>query len=204
MSKTETLRGRQIFVGKLSFVLPADVPVTDVEVVEREKLIARIEAAVNPYRAVAKFGDDVVKMLREDVTRTFRNRGADGDEKQEDLFEVGEKAPPSDSEFKRRMVRNAFTEIGWERRVNELAESGATDDEVMKFIARELPAAEESTRYGEGILKVVGFESPAVTYLSDETENPRDRIRVAGRDLLRIFRAAFGVEVVAKRTKKSA
>lgn len=41
--EAEKFRGRQVMVGTLTFVLPADVPVTDQEVVDREELIARIE-----------------------------------------------------------------------------------------------------------------------------------------------------------------
>lgn len=198
----EEFRGRQVTIGKMVFVLPADVPVTDPEVVEREELIARIEKSLQPYNEVVTFGKDVVKMLREDVTRCFRARESDENE-QLRLFEIGKEAPQAEGDFKRRMVREAFTNYGWQKRVNDLAQAGATDEICQAFIAEEMPAAEDR-RFGEGWLRLTGGGAPSITYLSDLTDKPRDRVHLAGRDLLKAFRLSFAIEVTAKRAKRSA
>lgn len=199
----EEFRGRQIAIGTLVFVLPADVPVTDPEVVDREELIARIENALQPYTDVVAFGKDIVKMLREDVTRCFRQREHE-DGGQLRLFDVGKEAPQVESDFKRRMVREAFSEHGWQKRVNDLAQTGATDDFCMNFMRNEFPGGSVDRRFGEGHLRIECSDVISITYLSDLTDKPRDRVHLAGNGLIKAFRAAFNIDVTPKRAKRSA
>ena len=200
--EAEKFRGRQVMVGTLTFVLPADVPVTDQEVVDREELIARIENAIEPYAEVVAFARDVEKMLREDVTRCFRLREHE-EGGQLSFFDIGEQAPPVESDFKRRMVREAFTEHGWQRRVNDFAQAGATDEACLSFLMQEMPASQDK-KYGDGWIRLTGGECPSITYLSDLTDKPRDRVHLAGKDLLKAFRGSFGIETTPKRAKRSA
>ena len=140
--------------------------------------------------------------LREDVTRCFRLREHE-EGGQLSFFDIGEQAPPVESDFKRRMVREAFTEHGWQRRVNDFAQAGATDEACLSFLMQEMPASQDK-RYGDGWIRLTGGECPSITYLSDLTDKPRDRVHLAGKDLLKAFRGSFGIETTPKRAKRSA
>jgi len=72
--KVETMRGKQITIGKLVVQIPSSIPTTDAEIIEHEGTIALIQREIAHPEAIVKLGRATVELLREDITAAMMQR----------------------------------------------------------------------------------------------------------------------------------
>lgn len=74
MSEADTMRGEEVAIGKLKFVMPKEPPMEDEQVIANEILIAQIDKHAAPFRQIHERAELAKKILRTDITAAFRMR----------------------------------------------------------------------------------------------------------------------------------
>ena len=80
-------KGCQVLVGDFSFIMPAAPPDSDQDVIDYEDLVARIERAAMPHKAVVDSGKSAAKQIREMITSEMTSRLVRDDDKEAGLFD---------------------------------------------------------------------------------------------------------------------
>lgn len=144
-------RGCTVTIGKMSFQIPTDEPVTDADVIAHEELICDIEKAAAPHRRLVKTADKIAKLLRKDVDKTFTVRD---DRVTEDapLFGIGAHAEePSrleDASTIRRILKGTAA-AGWQRQIAAFAAEGASIGDIEAWVRQQASEAPFTVNVGD-------------------------------------------------------
>lgn len=74
MAEADTMRGEEVQIGKLKFIMPQEPPMEDDQVIANEILIAQIDKHAAPFRQIHERAELAKKTLRNDITAAFRMR----------------------------------------------------------------------------------------------------------------------------------
>lgn len=74
MAEADTMRGEEVAIGKLKFIMPQEPPMEDEQVIANEILIAQIDKHAAPFRQIHERAELAKKILRSDITTAFRMR----------------------------------------------------------------------------------------------------------------------------------
>lgn len=91
----ENLRGRNLTVGRFTFLFTRKPVKTQADVTERKNIIARLHQETKPMRDAAKIADAIEASIEKDIGYYFALEAANklkepGVEKQGELFTLGE------------------------------------------------------------------------------------------------------------------